>query len=126
MKEDFQALKDLIGSSGVDFWMILKWQEAFYKGFQKLTASIPLGHVWRVGKFAHALNSEEAFKDIAPNMGFEKVEIDVIGFAVLAHDIGRLCQAIRQSKGIIQPWPHGTDSVMILRDRLKITDDSLL
>lgn len=110
-------LRVLIAEHPVDLAPARVCVEGLY-GF--LAGHLPDGHVWREGKLAHAKELEAELRAHAAMLGLNEREADVLGFLMLAHDVGRMVEGVRAVRGDPKV-PHGLDSVDAIKDAMPAT-----
>lgn len=105
-------LRALIANSGItpeEVSLSIKLMRGKYKA---LDAELPDGHQWKYSKALHAEHCAEEVETHAPLFGFEGLECDVFRFILYGHDVGRLEQGIRRSRGeTVDDQLHGKLSV---------------
>jgi hypothetical protein len=105
------ALRTLIAESGVTQDQLADWRGQALEGYRRLAEPLPDTMLWKTQKPQHALDAESDAREIAPHLGLNALETDVLCLLLTAHDLGRLVEAGRTTrKEPRASWLHGTDS----------------
>ncbi len=109
--ERYRALRALIAESGVTRAQLEDWRTQVLESYRRLAKPLPDTMIWKEQKPRHALAAEQAARDIAPHLGLNALETDVLGLLLTSHDLGRLVEAGRtHRKEPRAKWHHGVDS----------------
>jgi hypothetical protein len=109
----------LIVDSGVAISTVRAWRVSVIDRTLELAALLPDSMLYKTQKPQHALDAERDARDLAPLLGLNEIETDVLALLLASHDIGRLVEAGRQARGEERsPWHHGVDSENVIRPLL--------
>jgi hypothetical protein len=118
--------RKLIAVSGITEEEIDRYTAAVRKEYRRIDELLPEDHQWRGRKLAHA---EECAREVTAHatvFGLEGVECNVFEFLLFAHDIGRVEQGLRRSRGEqTDDEEHGALSVQRVRAAIGITDENI-
>lgn len=119
-------LREQIRASGISANEIDRSIKLIRQEYKLLDDQLPDGHMWKYSKILHAEHCYEEVETHSSLFGFEDVECDVFKFMLFAHDIGRLEQGIRRTRGeTVDDQDHGKLSVEHILKALGITTYSM-
>lgn len=109
--ERHSTVRKLIAESGVTQVQLADWRGQVLEGYRRLAEPLPDTMLWKTQKPKHALDAEHDAREIAPHLGLNALETDVLCLLLTSHDLGRLVEAGRtHRKEPRADWHHGVDS----------------
>jgi hypothetical protein len=116
LMDRYPELREEIAKSGVTKPQIDAMEQAVFAAYDELAEPLPDTMWWKTQKPAHARRCRAQALEFASVLGLTDLEVALFALLFASHDLGRLVEAGRTSRGEPRAkWLHGKDSVDIMR-----------
>jgi hypothetical protein len=116
LMDRYPELREEIAKSGVTVAQLNALVQVVFAMYDRLARLLPDGMLWKTQKPAHARRCHAQAHEFASILGFTAIEEALFALLFAAHDMGRMIEARRVSRGEPHtPWLHGRDGANLLR-----------